>query len=229
MLRLLLSLLWWWASLFRSRHDLALEVIALRHQVVVLKRKNARPTLSPWDRLFWIALRRFWSRWAEALIVIKPETVVSWQRAGFRLYWRFLSRRRPGRPRITSDLRRLIRRMATENPLWGGPRIHGELLKLGFDVSERTVSRYIAKLGRRGDIGKRWLRFLKNHREVMAAMDFFTVPTVTFRVLYCFFVISHGRRKIVHFKCHRTSHERLDRAANPGGFPRRDCASLLGP
>ena len=131
--------------------------------------------------------------------MVKPETVVSWHRAGFRLYWRFLSRRRPGRPRITSDLRGLIGRMASENPLWGAPRIHGELLKLGFDVSERTVSRYIAELGRRGDPGKRWLSFLQNHREVMAAMDFFTVPTITLRVLYCFFVISHGRRKIVHF------------------------------
>ena len=207
MLRLLWSFLCWWASFFRSRQDLALEIIALRQQVVVLKRRNSRPRWSPWDRLFWVALRRFWSRWAEALIVIKPETVVSWQRAGFRLYWRFLSRRRPGRPRITSDLRGLIRRMATENPLWGGPRIHGELLKLGFDVSERTVSRYIAKLGRRGDAGKRWLPFLKNHRELMAAMDFFTVPTLTFRVLYCFFVISHGRRKILHFNAteHPTS------------------------
>jgi len=97
MLRLLFSSLWWWASLFRSRHDLALEIIALRQQVVVLKRKNPRPRLSQWDRLFWVGLRRFWSRWAEALIVVKPETVVSWHRAGFRLYWRFLSHRRPDR------------------------------------------------------------------------------------------------------------------------------------
>src|SRR5215472_7650140 len=149
MLRLLFSSLWWWASLFRSRHEVALELVALRQQLIVLKRKNPRPRLSQWDRLFWVALRRFWSRWAEALIVVKPETVVSWHSAGFRLYWRFLSRRRPGRPRITSDLRRLIQRIASENALWGAPRIHGELLKLGFDVSERTVSRYIAELGRR--------------------------------------------------------------------------------
>src|SRR5215470_17652429 len=97
-------------------------------QLIMLKRKNLRPRLSQWDRLFWVALRRFWSRWAEALIVVKPETVVSWHSAGFRLYWRFLSRRRSGRPRITSDLRALIRRMASDNPLWGAPRIHGELL-----------------------------------------------------------------------------------------------------
>src|SRR5262249_41389492 len=113
----------------------------------------------------------------------------------------------PGQPRITSELRQLIQRMANENPLWGAPRIHGELLKLGFEVSERTVSRYLARLGGREDAGKRWLSFLQNHREVIASMDFFTVPTATFRVLYCFFVISHSRRKILHFNAteHPTS------------------------
>jgi putative transposase len=199
MLRLLLSFLCWWSTFFRSRQDLALEIIALRQQVVVLKRKNLRPRLRQRDRLFWVVLRRFWPRWAEALIVVKPDTVVSWHRAGFRLYWRFLSRRPPGRPRITSDLRGLIRRIASENPLWGAPRLHGELLKLGFKVSELTVSRYISRLHGGENPGRSWLSFLKNHREVMAAMDFFTVPTVTFRMLYCFFVISHGRRKILHF------------------------------
>lgn len=135
MLRVGLSFLRWFGSFFRSRHDLGLELIALRQQLGVLQRKNPRPRLDRWDRLFWVALRRFWSRWAEVLIVVKPETVVSWHRAGFRLYWRFLSRRGPGRPRITSELHQLIQRMATENPLWGAPRIHGELLKLGFHVS----------------------------------------------------------------------------------------------
>src|SRR5215467_5136400 len=105
MLRLLLSFFCWWASFFRSRHDLALEIIALRQQVGVLKRKNPRPRLSQWDRLFWVGLRRFWSRWAEALIVVKPDTVVSWHRAGFRLYWRFRSCRGPCRPTISSELR----------------------------------------------------------------------------------------------------------------------------
>src|SRR5262249_39931420 len=111
-------------------------------------------------------------RWAEALIVVKPDTAVSWHRAGFRLYWRFLSRRRLGRPRITSDLRGLIRRIASENPLWGAPRVHGELLKLGFEVSERTVSRYLRRLHGGENPGKRWLSLLRNHREVIAAMDF---------------------------------------------------------
>ena len=127
MLRLSLSLVGWFATFFRSRHDLGLELVALLQQLGVLKRKNPRPRLGAWDRLFWVALRRFWSRWAEVLIVVKPETVVSWHRAGFRLYWRFLSRQGPGRPRITSELRQPIQRMASENPTWGAPRIHGEL------------------------------------------------------------------------------------------------------
>jgi putative transposase len=140
MLRSFLSYVWWFASFFRSRHDLGLELVALRQQLNVLKRKNPRPRLDWWDRLFWVALRRLWSRWAEVLVVVKPGTVVSWHRAGFRLYWRFLSRRRQGRPRITSDLRALIRRMASENCLWGAPRIHGELLKLGIEVSDEPAT-----------------------------------------------------------------------------------------
>jgi transposase InsO family protein len=133
------------------------------------------------------------------LVIVKPETVVGWHRAGFRPYWRYLSRRRRGRPKITRELRNLIRSMAEENATWGAPRIHGELLKLGFEISESTVSRYLASGHSPRDSGQRWLTFLKNHREAIAAMDFFTVPTATFRVLYCFFVIHHGRRNILHF------------------------------
>ena len=209
MLRFLLSFFAWFTAFFRSRHDLGLELVALRQQLGVLKRKNPRPNLRQWDRLFLLALRRLWSKWAEVVVVVKPQTVVRWHRAGFRLYWRWLSRRRGnGRPKISSEVRQLIERMAKDNPTWGAPRIHGELLKLGFEVSERTVSRYLAQVGRNGDARKLWLIFLKNHREVMAAMDFFTVPTATFRVLYCFFVISHSRRKVLHFNAteHPTSH-----------------------
>jgi putative transposase len=155
--------------------------------------------MSRWDRLLWLTLRRLWSRWASVLLIVKPETVVSWHRAGFRWYWGFLSRHRSGRPKITLELRKLIESMATDNPTWGAPRIHGELLKLGFEISECTVSRYLAQMDRHRESGKRWLAFLKNHREAIAGMDFFTVPTVTFRVLYCFFVISHSRRRILHF------------------------------
>ena len=188
---------------FRSRHDTALEILALRQQVAVLKRKRPRPRLNQRDRLFWITLRRLWSGWAEVLVVVKPETVVGWHRAGFRLFWRWRSRARWGRPKTIAEIRALIRRLAEENPTWGAPRIHGELLKLGFVVSERTVARYLRCVRRRGDAGKRWLTFLANHREMIAALDFFTVPTVMFQLLYCFFVIEHGRRKILHFNVTR--------------------------
>jgi transposase InsO family protein len=153
--------------------------------------------LSPFDRLFWTILRGFWSGWAEALIIVKPETVARWHRAGFRLYWRWRSRA-GGRPKITAEIRAMISRIAEENPDWGAPKIHGELLKLGFNVSERTVARYLRRVRRRGDPAKRWLTFLANHREAIVALDFFTVPTVTFKLLYCFFAIEHGRRRILH-------------------------------
>ena len=193
-----------------GRHRLGMEVGALRQQLVVFKRKQPRPRLCGCDRAFWVALRRLWPGWVNALIIVKPDTVVSWHRAGFRLFWRLRSRpRRLGRPNISPEVRQLIRRMKSENPSWGAPRIHGELLQLGFDVSEPTVSRYLQRLRSQPDKAKvqRWLAFLQNHREVMAAFDFFTVPTLSFRVLYCFFVIEHHRRRILHFNmtAHPTS------------------------
>jgi hypothetical protein len=189
--------------LFRSRTDRALEVLALRQQVAVLKRKRPRPTLNSLDRFFWTTLRRFWSRWTDVLVIVKHETVVGWHRAGFRLYWRWRSRPRGGRAKITDEIRGLIRWLAADNPDWGAPKIHGGLQKLGFVVSERTVARYLRRVQRRSDPGKRWLTFLQNHREVLVAFDFFTVPTLTFQSLYCFFVIAHGRRKILHFNVTR--------------------------
>ena len=189
-------------TFFVRRHKLALEVAALRQQLAVFKRNQARPKLHCLDRLFWIALCRAWSGWTEALIIVKPETVVSWHRAGFRLFWRWRSQfRRPGRPKVCREIRQLIRRMKADNPNWGAPRIHGELLHLGFEISEPTVSRYLRQLKRHCDNSKakRWLAFLNNHREVIAGLDFFAVPTITFRVLYCFFVIEHERRRILHF------------------------------
>jgi transposase InsO family protein len=188
---------------FRSRTDAALEVLALRQQVAVLKRRRPRPPLNFLDRLFWTVLRQTWARWKDALVIVKPETVVGWHRAGFRLYWRWRSRPRGGRPRIAEELRLLIRRLAQDNPDWGAPKIHGELLKLGFVLDERTVGRYLRRMDRRGDPGKKWLAFLRNHREAIVALDFFTVPTATFRVLYGFFVIEHGRRRILHFNVTR--------------------------
>ena len=187
----------------QSRTNTALEVVALRQQLAVLKRKRPRPVLNSLDRLFWTTLRHLWSRWSHVLLIVKPETVISWHRAGFRLYWRWRSRPRGGRPKITEEIRVLIRRLAEENPDWGAPKIHGELQKLGFVVSERSVARYLRRIRRRGDPGKRWLTFLQNHREVIVAFDFFAVPTVTFQLLYCFFVMEHGRRKILHFNVTR--------------------------
>jgi transposase InsO family protein len=194
-------------AFLRTRHDLGLEILALRQQVAVLKRRHPRPRLNSVDRLFWVALKRFWPRWMEALIVVKPETVVDWHRAGFRLYWRLRSR--GGGRKIGGDVFEIVRRIAHENPSWGAPRIHGQLLKLGFEVSERTASRYLARrLPQAGDAAKNWLTFLRNHREAIAALDFLTVPTIAFRLLYCFFVIDHGRRRILHFNV--TAHPTAD-------------------
>jgi putative transposase len=188
---------------FRSRVETSLEVLALRQQVAVLKRKRPRAPLNRLDRFFWTTLRHTWPRWSDVLVIVKPETVVGWHRAGFRLYWRWRSRPRGGRPKLSEEMRTLIRRMAAENSGWGAPKIHGELLKLGLAVSERTVARYLQRLRRRGDPTKRWLVFLANHREVIVAFDFFTVPTLTFQLLYCFFVIEHARRRVLHFNITR--------------------------
>jgi putative transposase len=191
--------------LFRTRRRLLLENLALRQQLAVLKRKHPRPRLVALDRLFWVLARRFWSGWKQALIMVSPETVVRWHRSGFALYWRAISSARQviGRKRLSKEVRDLIFRMVAENPTWGAPRIHGELLMLGFDVSERTVSRWMRRAPRDTEPAKRWLTFLRNHREAIAAMDFFTVPTITFSVLYCFFVMSHDRRRILHLNVTR--------------------------
>ncbi len=193
------------ARLFCLHRSLLLENLALRQQLVVLKRRRPRPSLGPFDRLFWVLARRVWTGWKQSLVIVTPETVVRWHRAGFRLYWRLVSRdrRQVGRKQICKELRDLIFRMACENPTWGAPRIHGELLMLGFDVSERTISRWMKRAPGTPDPAKRWLAFLRNHREAIAGMDFFTVPTITFRVLYCFFIIGHDRRRILHFNVTR--------------------------
>ena len=191
--------------LFRTRRSLLLENLALRQQLAVWKRKHTRPRLGIFDKFFWVFVRRFWSGWKQSFIVITPETVVRWQRAGFRLYWRLISRARTqvGRRQTSKEVRDLIFRMVAGNPTWGAPRIHGELLMLGFDVSERTIPRWMKRAPRDPEPAKRWRAFLRNHRETIAAMDFFTVPTMTFGMLYCFFIISHDRRRILHFNVTR--------------------------
>ena len=192
--------------IFRSRRDLLLENLALRQQLVVLKQRCPRPQVSTSDKLFWVILRRLWPEWKHALILLQPETVVRWHRAGFKLYWTWLSRHRvrAGRKCVGKEMRELIFRMVAENSTWGAPRIHGELKMLGFDLSERTVLRWMRRAPRRPEPAKRWAAFLSNHREAISAMDFFTVPTLTFGVLYCFFVIAHDRRRIL--QCQVTSH-----------------------
>ena len=198
MLVRLALLLGWLRALCRLRGNLALENLALRQQLTVMSRRDSRPRLTSVDRFFWVMLRRVWTRWTDALIIVKPDTVVGWHRAGFRLYWRFRSRRkRVGRPRTRQEIRDLIKRMAAENGTWGAPRIHGELLKLGVAVSERTVSRYLQDQPRNRASRPSWLTFLRNRREAIAAMDLLTVPTVSFRPLYVFFVISHARRQVL--------------------------------
>ncbi len=227
MLDLILALLAAIRVFFRTRRDLYIEIVALRQQVAVLKRKRPRPPLTSLDRFFWTALRKVWPRWSDVLILVKPETVIRWHREGFRLYWRWRSKVRGGRPKASAEIRSLIRQMAAENLNRGAPKVHGELLKLGFEISERSVARYLRRLRRRGDPGKRWLAFLANHREVIVAFDFFTVPTLAFQVLYCFFVIAHGRRRILHLNV--TRHPSADwvvqqlREAFPQASPYRYC------
>ena len=199
MISTLRHLIGWMICVFRSREDLLLENLALRQQLLALHNKRPRRRLATAHKLFWTTLRRVWSGWKQPLVLVTPKTVVAWHRAGFRLYWKWLSRTRRlgGRKRVSEEVRTLIFRMAAENPTWGAPRIHGELLKLGFHLSEPTVSRWLRRVPRTPDPAQRWLTFLKNHREAIAAMDFFTVPTITFGVLYCFFIIEHDRRRIL--------------------------------
>lgn len=172
--------------------------LALHQQLATFAQTRSKPKLTPVDRAFWVALFRFWPRWRDTLVIVKPDTVIRWHRKGFRLYWRTISKRGPGRPPISEELQTLIRRLAAENG-WRARKIHGELKKLGFTVGLATVSRYLPK--RTPDPGKqqRWMTFLRNHRDGIAAMDFFVIPTVGFRLLYVWFIIDHGRRRIIHF------------------------------
>jgi len=186
-----------WAS-FRSRASLQLEILALRHQLGVLQRSVKRPNLTPADRFLWAWLSEIWAGWRSALVIVQPATVVAWHRKGFRLFWTWKVRHgQPGRPAVQKDVRELIRTMSRENPLWGAPRIHGELLKLGIDVGETSVGKYMVR--RRKPPSQTWRTFLENHVKTMVSVDFFTVPTIRFQVLYVFLVLAHDRRRILHF------------------------------
>ena len=171
------------ASPFKSKIRLEAENATLRHQLVVLRRKlKGRAHLTNNDRWFFVQLYRRFPSILQVLAIIRPETLVRWHRAGFRRYWRWKSHRRGGRPQIDPELRELIRRMSVENPLWGAPRIHGELLKLGVEVAQSSVAKYMLKRGR--PPGQEWRTFLHNHAPEIAAMDLFVVPTIGFKLLY---------------------------------------------
>jgi transposase InsO family protein len=194
MIRLLCFVLAVWASPFKSKIRLAAENAALRHQLIVLRRKlRGRVQLANRDRWFLVQLYRWFPSILKVLTIIRPETLVRWHRAGFRSYWRWKSRSLGGRPQIEADLRALIRRMSLENPLWGAPRIHGELL--GFEIAQSSVAKYMVK--RRGPPGQGWLTFLRNHAPDIAAMDLFVVPTIGFDLLYAFVVVRLDRRDLV--------------------------------
>ena len=176
-----------------------LENVALRHQIGVLRRSaKKRPKLTPADRLVWVILSRIWGDWRSALAIVKPETVIAWHRKGFRLFWTWKVRRgKAGRPAVTREVRDLIRRLSRENPLWGAPHIHGELLKLGLEIGETSVGKYM--LRRRKPPSQTWRTFLDNHVKDLVSVDLFTVPTIRFQILYVFLVLAHDRRRVIHF------------------------------
>ena len=183
-------------GLFRSSTRREAEIIVLRHQLNVLRRKSIRRiALNNVDRLLFVWLSRLVPTTLDALMVVRPETVIRWQRAGFRAYWRFKSRPRVGRPGTPIEIRQLIRDMSRANPLWGAPRIHGELLKLGIDVGQTTVAKYMAN--RRRPPSQGWKTFLRNHADGVVSMDLFVVPTISFRLLYGLLILQHGRRQIL--------------------------------
>jgi putative transposase len=183
---------------FRSRAALQLEILALRHQLGVLHRSVKRPKLTAADRCLWAWLYEIWDEWRSGLFLVQPSTVIGWHRKGFRLFWAGKIRwGKPGRPAVPQEIRDWIHTLSRENPLWGAPRIHGELLKLGIDIGQTSVSKYLVR--RRKPPSQTWRTFLENHVKNMVSVDFFTVPTLRFQILYVFLVLAHDRRRMLHF------------------------------
>jgi putative transposase len=199
MFTLFVSLLFSVPTCFRTRAALQAEILALRHQLLVLQRSSRghKLRLSSADRALWVWLSRLWTEWRSALIIVKPETVIGRHQQGFRLYWRWKSRHPAGRPPVSSEGADLIRRMSLANPRWGVPRLRGELLKLGIHISQATVAKYIVR--HRKPPSQNWRTFLQNHMRNLVSADFFVVPTITFRLLFVFVILSHDRRRPVHF------------------------------
>ena len=211
MLDLCRLIFWMFVDLFRSRAALEAEILVLRQQLNVLRR--ACPKRLPFvsiDRVILRGVCRLFPNFYDALAIVRPDTVIRWHRAGFRLYWRWKSRRRCGRPTVSLEIRRLIREMSIANSLWGAPRIHGELLKLGIDVGQTSVAKYMAR--RRAPPSQGWKTFLRNHADGIAAMDLFVVPTISFRLLYGLLIMGHGRRQILWFGV--TAHPTAEWIAN---------------
>ena len=196
MVALISALYSWLTCRFGSRVELELELIALHHQIAILNRQRpGRPWFRAVDRLLWVWLYRVWPRCLEVMVLVKPATVVQWHRQGFRLYWRWRSR--SGRKPVDRETRKLIREMCLANALWGAPRIHGELLKLGIKVSQATVAKYMVR--RPHPSSPTWRSFLRNQALGIAAIDMFIVPSATFRLLFVMLILAHDRRKIVRF------------------------------
>jgi transposase InsO family protein len=180
-----------------------LEILALRHQLGVLQRSVKRPKLTPADRFLWAWLSSVWKGWESRVSIVKAATVIGWHRKGFGLFWSWkIHQGKPGRPAVPKEVRQLIRMLSRENPLWGAPHIHGELLKLGINIGETSVSKYMVR--HRKPPSQTWRTFLDNHLKTMVSVDFFVVPTIRFQILYVFVVLAHERRRIVHFAV--TSH-----------------------
>jgi hypothetical protein len=186
------------SAALKSRAALHLENLALRHQLGVLRRSVKQPKLTPADRFLWAWPCDVWNDWRSSLVIVKPETVIAWHRKSFRMFWTWKVRHgQHGPPAVPKNVRELIRTMSRENPLWGAPRIQGELLKLGIDIGETSVGKYMVR-GRKPP-SQTWRTFLENHVQAMVSVDFFTVPTLRFQILYAFLVLAHDRRRIVHF------------------------------
>ena len=214
------------ADFFRPRSVLQAENALLRHQLSVAERKlPRRPRLTMLDRLLFVLFYRLHPGVLDAMRIVRPETVIRWHRMGFRALWRWKSRPLGGRPKISREVRELIRQMSLENPLWGAPRIHGELMRIGIDIAQSTVAKYMAK--RRGPPSQGWKTFLRNHADGIASCDFMIIPTIGFKMLYAFIVLGHGRRKLLHIAV--TDHATAEWTARQitEAFPWEDAPQFL--
>lgn len=193
--------------LFQSKRSLLLQNLALRQQISVYKQTIKRPKTTFKDKLFWVFISKYFSGWKDVLAIVKPDTVIKWRRTLFKQFWKFKSKYK-GRRRIPPEIRNLIKKLRLENPLWGASRIYDELTLLRFDICLTSVKNYLKRFGPRlKPFTSNWLTFLKNHMKNTSAVDFFTIPTINFRILYCFIVLSHDRRKIIHFNVTNHPHQ----------------------